>query len=186
MTNVIQLPYYGVRDIEPLCADLRAGRGAFVLLGESPVAFLEVAGPKGLPAWKLLCNSPYPQVSLRTSFDGPPLVLAEANRAFPGSLDEIAAKVGPGSSGAARRAPRDLGHTALSRAVGRRKRRGRGRAAVCRLGVVSVLGCPSALHRAFTPGSLGGLTPTRHYVSYTLDPPGVPRAHPRFRLPPLL
>ncbi len=95
MTNVIQLPYYGVRDIEPLCADLRAGRGAFVLLGESPVAFLEVAGPKGLPAWKLLCNAPYPQVSLRTSFDGPPLVLAEANRAFPGALDEIAAKAEP-------------------------------------------------------------------------------------------
>ncbi len=95
MTNVIQLPYYGVRDIEPLCADLRAGRGAFVLLGESPVAFLEVAGPKGLPAWKLLCNAPYPQVSLRTGFDGPALVVAEANRAFPGALDEIAAKAEP-------------------------------------------------------------------------------------------
>jgi hypothetical protein len=95
VSNVIQLPYYTLRDIEPVCADLRAGRGAFILLGDSPTAFIEVAGPKGLPSWWFLCNAAYPQLSLRTSYEAPPLAVAEANRAFPGGLDEIAAKAEP-------------------------------------------------------------------------------------------
>lgn len=89
------VPYHDARDVAAICADLRVGRGAYVLFGTSTAAFLEVAGPKGLPAWSFLCNAPVPQLCLRTDPDGEPLVVAAASRGFPRALDEIAAKASP-------------------------------------------------------------------------------------------
>lgn len=93
MSEII-LPHRPAADVAGVCADLRAGRGAFVLLDDHTPAFLLLAGPKGLPGWSLLCSSPVPHLELRT-FDGRTLAEASANRAFPAGLDEIAAKAEP-------------------------------------------------------------------------------------------
>ena len=95
MTNVIQLPYRDAREVDAICADVRSGRGAFVTFGTSQGAFLEVAGPKGLPGWKLLCNAPIPQVLLHQLEPGVPLATAAANREFPRGLDDLATKAAP-------------------------------------------------------------------------------------------
>lgn len=93
MSEII-LPHRLATDIDGVCADVRAGRGAFVLIDERVPALLLVAGPKGLPGWSLLCTSPVPQLELRT-LDGRTLAAAAANRAFPAGLDEIAAQAQP-------------------------------------------------------------------------------------------
>lgn len=90
MNNVLELPYHDARDIDAICADVRGGRGTFVTFGTSQGAFLEVAGPKGLPAWKLLCNAPVPHLFLHRLEPGGPIASAAANRDFPKGLDEIA------------------------------------------------------------------------------------------------
>ena len=92
--NEVILPHRFATDIEGVCADVRAGRGAFVLVDEGVPAFLLLAGPKGLPGWSLFCTSPVPHLELRT-FDGRTLAEAAANRAFPAGLDEIATKAEP-------------------------------------------------------------------------------------------
>ncbi len=91
----INLPHRRAEDLDGVCADVRAGRGALVLINESAPAFLQLAGPKGLPGWTLLCNAPYPEVLLRSIPDGRILAEAAANRAFPAGLDEIATKAEP-------------------------------------------------------------------------------------------
>ena len=93
MSEII-LPHRWASDVDGVCADLRAGRGAFVLINEQIPAFLLLAGPKGLPGWSLLCTSPVPHLELRT-LDGRTLAEAAANRAFPAGLDEIATQAEP-------------------------------------------------------------------------------------------
>ena len=88
MSEII-LPHRLAADVDGVCADLRAGRGAFVLFDEHTPALLVLAGPKGLPGWSLFCTSPVPHIELRT-LDGRTLAEAAANRAFPAGLDEIA------------------------------------------------------------------------------------------------
>ncbi len=87
--NEIILPHRLAGDVEGVCADVRAGRGALVVIDERAPAFLLVAGPKGLPGWSLFCTSPVPHIELRT-LDGRTLAEAAANRAFPAGLDQIA------------------------------------------------------------------------------------------------
>lgn len=88
--NEIILPHRLAADVDAVCADVRAGRGALVVIDERAPAFLLVAGPKGLPGWSLFCTSPVPHLELRT-LDGRTLAEAAANRAFPAGLDQIAA-----------------------------------------------------------------------------------------------
>lgn len=104
MSEII-LPHRLATDIDGVCADVRAGRGAFVLVDERVRAILLLAGPKGLPGWSLFCTSPVPHLELLT-LDGRTLAEASANRAFPAGLDEIAAQAEPlvGSGGPSVRA----------------------------------------------------------------------------------
>jgi hypothetical protein len=92
--NEIILPHRLATDIVGVCADVRAGRGALVVVDERVPVFLLLAGPKGLPGWSLFCTSPVPHIELRT-LDGRTLAEAAANRAFPAGLDQIVAKAEP-------------------------------------------------------------------------------------------
>lgn len=92
--SAIVLPYRRAEDVDAVCADVRSGRGALVLLTDTTPALLLLGGPKGMPWWPFYGRTPVPFLELR-ALDGSTLAEASANRAFPAGLDEIAAKAEP-------------------------------------------------------------------------------------------
>ena len=88
------LPYRRADEVDALCADVRAGRGAVVLVSDTTPLLLLLSGPKGMPWWPHFGVTPVPALDLRT-LDGRTLAEAAANRSFPTGLDEIAAQALP-------------------------------------------------------------------------------------------
>ncbi len=88
------VPHRRADEVDAVCADVRAGRGALVLVSDTAPLLLLLSGPKGMPWWPHFGVSPVPALDLRT-LDGHTLAEAAANRAFPAGLDEIAAQAQP-------------------------------------------------------------------------------------------
>ena len=88
------VPHRRADEVDEVCADVRAGRGALVLVSDTAPLLLLLTGPKGMPWWPHFGVSPVPALDLRT-LDGRTLAEAAANRAFPAGLDEIAAQALP-------------------------------------------------------------------------------------------
>ena len=60
------VPHRRADEVDAVCADVRAGRGAFVLVSDTAPLLLLLSGPKGMPWWPHFGVSPVPALDLRT------------------------------------------------------------------------------------------------------------------------